>query len=167
MIGEDYIPMNRSGEIISQTDWMALMQNVNAFYANNTDNDICETNKEMRIQLKEQYREYTENAQKKERTIKNGYVYLLKEVNGEHHKIGKTIDLKNRIKMFNVKLPFEVELIHTIRADDYDLAEELAHIHFAKKRVKGEWFLLDEQDIENFKSVSSFVDGSFMVEAQA
>jgi hypothetical protein len=88
------------------------------------------------------------------RSKKFGYVYLVRSVSG-HYKIGRTKDPADRMKTFNVKLPFEIELLHTIESDDYCIAEELLHDKFALKRINGEWFALDDNDVAYIKSLES------------
>ena len=81
----------------------------------------------------------------------DGYVYFIKEFHSNTYKIGKAKNLENRLKIFEVKLPFEWELVHSIKSDDYSLDEKLAHLFFKKKRVRGEWFNLNESDLELIK----------------
>lgn len=82
-----------------------------------------------------------------------GYVYLLKMVNGEYYKIGRTKNYQNRLETFGVKLPFPVEYEYILQAKDmYQLEREL-HQRFADKRVGGEWFALSQADIDYIKSL--------------
>lgn len=85
----------------------------------------------------------------------SGYVYVLKEVNGTHYKIGRTVNPNNRVKTFNVKLPFKVEYEVLIKSDDmYKLEREL-HNCYASKRVSGEWFALDEADLTELRALTN------------
>lgn len=81
-----------------------------------------------------------------------GYVYLLSLDIGAF-KIGKAIDITKRVKSLGVKIPIQVTLIHSFRSDDYSLAELTLHEKFASKRTVGEWFELDEEDVEYIKSI--------------
>ena len=82
-----------------------------------------------------------------------GYIYFIKEFHSNTYKIGKSKNIVERLRMFNVKLPFEWELIHSIKVDDYSLIEKLIHKEFSDKRISGtEWFNLDEEDIERIKN---------------
>lgn len=79
---------------------------------------------------------------------KSGYVYLLKEVNGAHYKIGQTSNPEQRKQNFDVKLPFAVEFEVLIETNNrYELERQL-HQRFAHKREKGEWFKLSPEDVE-------------------
>lgn len=82
-----------------------------------------------------------------------GYVYLLKMVNGGHYKIGRTRKPQNRLEVFGVKLPFPVEYECLIATRDMYQLERDLHQRFAAQRVNGEWFLLSSQDIEYIKSL--------------
>lgn len=75
-----------------------------------------------------------------------GYVYLLQSESG-YWKIGRTANPDNRLKTFNVKLPFQVAYKHLIQTDDMYTLEAQLHSRYAEKRVEGEWFLLTEQDV--------------------
>lgn len=87
------------------------------------------------------------------RTPKEGYVYLVKSVSG-HYKIGKSINPHDRIRTFGVKLPFEVEIIHTIKSLQYHALEKFLHAKFDDKRVNGEWFNLSDDDVDYVKSLA-------------
>ncbi|MCU7997419.1 MULTISPECIES: GIY-YIG nuclease family protein [unclassified Shewanella] len=80
-----------------------------------------------------------------------GFVYVIESEYG--FKIGKTINIKNRTKLFSVKLPFEIKLIHYAEFDDYSSAEREMHLHFSNKRLEGEWFDLDKDDIDYIKTL--------------
>jgi hypothetical protein len=81
-----------------------------------------------------------------------GYVYLVQSPTGAY-KIGRAKNPKDRVRTFGVKLPFEIELIHTIEAADYKVAERQLHERFAPKRVNGEWFNLTPEDVASIKSI--------------
>ena len=75
-----------------------------------------------------------------------GYVYLLQSSTG-YWKIGRTHSPNNRLKTFNVKLPFEVEYKHLIQTDDMYALETKLHERFKEKRINGEWFALNDGDV--------------------
>lgn len=78
-----------------------------------------------------------------------GEVYILQ--GDKYFKIGKSRDLEKRLRLFNLTLPFKVELIHRIYTNDCSYLESYFHKLFASKRVNGEWFLLEPEDIEFLK----------------
>lgn len=81
-----------------------------------------------------------------------GYVYFLQEKLTRTVKIGCTMDPRGRIeKTFGVQLPFETELLFMLQARDYKKTEHLFHKYFEDKRRHGEWFALQDSDIEWIK----------------
>lgn len=80
-----------------------------------------------------------------------GYVYFLKEDYAGRIKIGKTKDINQRLDTFNVKLPFNVQLLHVIESNNYHYTEKLFHILFQAKHINGEWFELNDNDIHWIK----------------
>jgi hypothetical protein len=81
-----------------------------------------------------------------------GYVYLLRS--GLYYKIGKAVDLKKRLNQIKLHLPFEVELVHAIEAFHPYEVEKHWHRHFADKRTNGEWFVLTDAEVAQFKSAT-------------
>lgn len=77
---------------------------------------------------------------------KAGCVYLLKF--GSHYKIGMTKDLNCRLSSLNLALPEPCELICKIETSNFAMLEKQLHERFAAKRCNGEWFLLNEEDLE-------------------
>lgn len=78
-----------------------------------------------------------------------GVIYVIRDVDVTGYcKIGKSINPKGRFDRFAVSLPFKCELVATIQSGNIDRAEGNLHKLFADKRVRGEWFNLDKDDIE-------------------
>ncbi|MND34960.1 hypothetical protein D3C81_212980 [compost metagenome] len=84
-----------------------------------------------------------------------GYVYVIRSKLG--FKIGKTIHLKARTRLFEVKLPFPISLEHYAWFEDYTYAERSLHITYQSKRLEGEWFDLDVSDLEHIKTLGKSV----------
>lgn len=80
-----------------------------------------------------------------------GVVYMLKA--DKYYKIGKANDFKRRLREIKLSLPFDVEEVHTIEAFHPYQAEQHWHKRFADKRRPGEWFVLSEEDVAEFKRV--------------
>jgi hypothetical protein len=83
----------------------------------------------------------------KERKYDWGVVYVLKAEGHPHYKIGKTRQFTQRMSAFGIQLPFKVSLVHTLETDDIGWLERFLHKRFESKRVNGEWFLLNQDDI--------------------
>lgn len=81
----------------------------------------------------------------------SGVVYVLKSAYG--FKIGRTRSMPNRMRAFGVQLPFMYTIPFCIWFDDCHAAERRFHDSFANKRINGEWFDLEEADLEFIKGV--------------
>jgi len=77
-------------------------------------------------------------------------VYFLQEKDNGYVKIGKTKNLKTK-SFFPYLMPFRWEIIYTIESNNVDVLEKYFHRIFRARRINGEWFKLDEQDIEEIK----------------
>jgi len=84
-----------------------------------------------------------------------GYVYLIESKYG--YKIGKSVNIKSRTNLFSVKLPFPIKLLHYAWFEDYSQAERNFHDQYFDKRLEGEWFALDPEDILEIKSRGKMV----------
>jgi hypothetical protein len=92
-------------------------------------------------------------ATKPDGSTKEGYVYmaLLRLGRERRYKIGKAVLVERRTDQISVKLPENLELIHTISTDDAYGIEYYWHKRFKAKNTQGEWFSLSGQDIDAFK----------------
>lgn len=84
--------------------------------------------------------------------VKPGYVYVLKGPQG-YYKIGKTVSPDNRIATFGIELPFDVEYELVVKVEDYHSAERRLHERYANKRVRGEWFALTKEDLQEMRGI--------------
>ena len=78
------------------------------------------------------------------------YVYVIKGTHkGESkYKIGRSIDYRNRAKTFNVKIPFDIETEFLFYVIDSVAFEGKLHKIFSEKRITGEWFDLNHDDLK-------------------
>lgn len=123
-------------------------------YLDNADFEVIDRrNKETLREYLDEMNEEVENENKevKRRKRVKGYVYLLKADNGLT-KIGMTKELGQRMTHFTTKLPYGIEMIATIKTNDYRELESVLHDKFSKVRKNGEWFDLSDSDIEYVKS---------------
>ena len=81
-----------------------------------------------------------------------GYVYFVQEYMNGTFKIGKTKHIEKRMNLFNIKLPFENKLIYLIKTGNHHQTEVAFHKHFSSKRLEGEWFSLNREDMKWIKS---------------
>jgi hypothetical protein len=80
---------------------------------------------------------------------KSGVVYLLKSAYG--YKVGRTRNIPNRMRAFGVKLPFIYTIPLVAWFEDCHAAEARYHQRFFDKRINGEWFDLDDGDIQSIR----------------
>jgi hypothetical protein len=79
--------------------------------------------------------------------VLNGHsVYVLK-TGRNLYKIGKTQDLQKRLASYHTHLPFIFRLIRQYTTSQMDDLEDILHTIFQHKRVKGEWFELQPDDL--------------------
>jgi hypothetical protein len=86
-------------------------------------------------------------------SLRVGYVYALRADNGLV-KIGRTVDIEQRLKTLHTMLPYELELLHLLPSSSIDELECYLHRYFREKRVKGEWFRLTIEDIEQLPALA-------------
>jgi hypothetical protein len=79
-----------------------------------------------------------------------GHVYVLRSPYG--YKIGKTRNLRDRTRLFAVKLPFPIEVLMAGWFADYSATERQMHRQFAAKRLEGEWFDLNDEDLKALRT---------------
>jgi hypothetical protein len=76
-----------------------------------------------------------------------GYVYFLESEFG--WKIGKTRNLDNRRRVFDVKLPFEIALRYFVKSHEITRLEAYFHKHFKDRNLNGEWFVITNDEIRD------------------
>lgn len=79
------------------------------------------------------------------------YIYLTKSEFG--YKIGRTTRPKKRPLQVAGNMPIKLEVIVVIEVSDSKGWERRLHRHFAEKRLRGEWFSLDDPDVEMIKLI--------------
>lgn len=79
------------------------------------------------------------------------YIYLIRSQ--QFFKIGIAGNPEVRILELQIGNPIKLELIAAHEFEDAEPAEWVLHQRFSKKRVSGEWFLLDDSDVDEFNRV--------------
>lgn len=76
-----------------------------------------------------------------------GFVYCLSDQQG-HYKLGYSKNVDNRIKQLSTQPPFELKLM--VKHQVYDMRRYEAALHnvYNRKRLRGEWFALSHQDLQ-------------------
>ena len=81
------------------------------------------------------------------RDTRKGFIYVIKSEYG--HKIGKTKNYESRLNLFNVKLPFDFEIVRLYASSNYHEDETFLHSFFGEQVLNGEWYNLSDNDIES------------------
>lgn len=79
-----------------------------------------------------------------------GYIYLIREHYKGCYKIGRSINMQGRTNRFDVKLPFDWSIVAIYQVDNMFKTESALHSKFNMKRIQGEWFELDREDLVVF-----------------
>ena len=80
------------------------------------------------------------------------YVYFIQQETTNFVKIGFTKeDPIRRLSALKTSSPFDLKIIGLIETDNCVKKESELHKQYADKRVKGEWFLLSNEEIEFIK----------------
>jgi hypothetical protein len=90
----------------------------------------------------------TERSPRSQRASRPGVIYLAK--GDGSYKIGRSSSIASREHELTTKLPFSVQIVHTIRAKDNVTVERFWHERFARRNVRGEWFSLSESEVAEF-----------------
>lgn len=69
-----------------------------------------------------------------------GFVYLIKAEGSTRYKIGRTVNIDNRMSELKKQSPFPLHLENYFWSYDNVLDEKLLHLTFSYSRVHGEWF---------------------------
>ena len=96
----------------------------------------------------------TEQAHKQE-----GFVYII-ETQGVY-KIGRASNLESRVKKYQTENPYPITLIASAFIFDCVSYEKRLHKKFAHKKLRGEWFKLNDNDLDSLKNKLSSEDLRF------
>jgi len=159
----DYVWFENSrGRILFNASAKILINKLNKFYAEYSDKQIDSLEKLFNKQEQEAILEYnikriSEYAEKKQvkqnKSDEAGYVYFI-QTYPDTVKIGLTVNIKRRLKEFEkILMPYKPVLLHSIKTNNMPVCESFFHNKFSTKRLRGEWFELSEDDIEEMKMV--------------
>lgn len=78
-------------------------------------------------------------------------VYIINIQGTDKYKIGKTTNLKKRLKEFSTGNPENLKVVFFIEATDYASLEKHLHKTFKMERIGGEWFSLNDEKLAELK----------------
>jgi hypothetical protein len=76
----------------------------------------------------------------------SGYVYLLHCPDNNLYKIGKSKNAPKRFGHISKQSPADIKILHYFWSEDCTNAEKILHDRNAEKRVRGEWFGLEQNE---------------------
>lgn len=94
---------------------------------------------------------------------KAGFVYVFGSNDTGYYKIGSGTKPVSRMRDYELsKLPFPVEMIHTIPVDNKLRAEAELHKAFKSRRVNGEWFTLSQDELHQITGLKGYQAGHWL-----
>ena len=97
--------------------------------------------------------QHFENIKNRKRKNGIGYVYIIQIEGFNFYKIGKSLNVTNRIKEHCQNLPFNLKIILQMEVRTYNQVEQMLLKEFPYQRIKGEWLKLSEEDILKCKEI--------------
>lgn len=137
---------NLNNTMLNHEEVKILVEGLTNFLKVTTEEEVAEQNqKQIEYNcISNRQNQESEANPVKIRKQKPGYVYFVKDNNG-HCKIGLAKDVSKRMGEYT-QLPYEPILVHTIKTIDMVELEIIFHEMFKSKRLRGEWFDLNEID---------------------
>ena len=131
------------------------LNNMNAAVEAQIDSTAPGTNARMLV-----LREKGAYSTKRHKTLRvnEGYVYLIRETGQNLYKIGKSINPKKRVRSIIGGHPNKADVVHIAWFEDHSYAEQMFLDTFSKTRQNGEWFILEEEDVEFIKSFGQNIE---------
>ena len=87
------------------------------------------------------------------------YLYLIKCQ--QYYKIGVANDVESRLAQLSTGNPFPLEVMAVYGYVNAELVERAVHQRFVNLRVRGEWFGLNENDLDDFHAVCVALGGIY------
>lgn len=81
----------------------------------------------------------------------SGFIYVIRS--DRYYKIGKSINPYRRLSVIAVSHTEQLEIVILLKTNNMPLLENVLHKTFRHKRVKGEWFNLDEDDLNYIRNL--------------
>ena len=80
----------------------------------------------------------------------------------DFYKIGVAYDFQRRLAELSTGNPFELNVAAVYAYDNAQVVEGALHQRFSSSRVRGEWFSLNEQDLQDFHVLCHGLGGVLM-----
>jgi hypothetical protein len=88
-----------------------------------------------------------------------GYVYLIRNGSSFAFKIGIAHDVESRLAQLQTGNPVDLALESSYEFPNADHVERVLHQKWASRRMRGEWFDLNVDDLEEFEQICTLLGG--------
>jgi len=150
--------VDNNGFYTEYEDVQAVITGLQNYLASVTKEEIIEANKETELKRTSSYPVQQERVFIKK--SKPGFIYFVLDHSG-YCKIGQSKDVEKRMGEYT-KLPHMPTLHHSLGTEDMDGCEQYFHEKYALKRLRGEWFNLNESDLKYIKEKRYLRDRKFI-----
>lgn len=83
-------------------------------------------------------------------------LYIINQHQSGYYKIGITKNLNRRLKQLQTGNPGKFNPVYFVTLDEPRKLENLLHFYWFKKRIHGDWFLLDKTDLDAMPMIIYF-----------
>lgn len=83
----------------------------------------------------------------------SGFIYLIQVKDATRYKIGLSIHPNKRLTKLSNSSPYEMVIVHTVAVENMTRAERFLHEKYKEKRVRGEWFELNQSEVAEICSL--------------
>lgn len=102
----------------------------------------------MHPDVAEKYKEYLTTG-----NFKPDILYVIRMSGSSFYKIGVARNIRERLSSLQSGCPIKLEIVKTFFTTDASIKERKLHSVFDLKRTHGEWFELDESDLQVVESM--------------
>lgn len=146
--GDSYL-RDAQGYLITSEEIQKVFNEIVGFYKEYSDEEIREINKKIDEEKRAEYKKNMNPPTKNKHKFSVGYVYFAKNED-DKIKIGRTINLKGRMKSLNTSSPHTIDLVAYFETNSSVELEEATQKYFNENKIKGEWFDINTDDIRKF-----------------
>ena len=86
-------------------------------------------------------------------------LYLIHQEDSDLYKIGVSKHVRKRLKENQTGNGNKLEIIHIVPSEMPYKVEAIIHQRWQNKRKNGEWFFLEEDDVNNFEKFCREIEG--------
>lgn len=81
-----------------------------------------------------------------------GFIYIIQCMGFPYYKIGHSVNPDARVDSLQIGVPFELKLEYAVAVQDMDEVEHKIQQRYKSKGVRGEWYMLTNNDLDDVKA---------------